>query len=99
MSDACIVWLQVPVGGEEAATVLRTVGVQRNFDFAQQDHVALGAALDLLDFETGAAVAGTKFVYLRRAAALLELGLCNWAMQACCALGWVLAVSLCKCQC
>lgn len=24
---------------------------------------------------------GTKFVYLRRAAALLEMGLCNWALQ------------------
>ena len=30
----------------------------------QQDHLALGAQLDIIDFETGAAVAGAKCVPL-----------------------------------
>jgi hypothetical protein len=45
---------QVPVGGEEAARVLKVVGEPRAFDFPVQDHLALGESLDLLDFETGA---------------------------------------------
>jgi len=42
------------VGGEEAAAVLRVVGAQREFDFPPADHLALGAALGLLDFDAGA---------------------------------------------
>jgi hypothetical protein len=42
------------VGGEEAAAVLRVVGAQREFDFPPSDHLALGAALGLLDFDAGA---------------------------------------------
>ena len=71
---------QVPVGDEEAAVILRTFSQPPEHDFRASDHLELGAALDLLDFEAGASVAGTKFVYLKKAAALLELALCNWAM-------------------
>jgi len=45
---------QAPVGGEEEAAVLRVVGAQREFDFPPADHLALGAALGLLDFDAGA---------------------------------------------
>lgn len=34
-------------------------------DFEVKDHMQLGAALGLIDFEAGAAVAGAKFAYLR----------------------------------
>ena len=44
---------QVPVGGEEMASVLRTVGAPREFASAPADHLALGAALGLLDFDAG----------------------------------------------
>ncbi|EIE20022.1 putative seryl-tRNA synthetase [Coccomyxa subellipsoidea C-169] len=71
----------VPVGGEEAARVIKMVGSRRNLGLEVKDHMAVGTALDLIDFETGANVSGAKFVYLRRAAALLELALCNYAMQ------------------
>lgn len=33
--------------------------------FEVKDHLRLGADLGLMDFEAGAAVAGTKFAYLR----------------------------------
>lgn len=46
----------VPVGGEEAAAVVRMVGQQRAFDFAPKDHVTLGEDLDLIDWNAGAAV-------------------------------------------
>ena len=38
-------------------------------------------ALDLVDFEAGASVAGQKFYYLKNEAALLELALVQYAMQ------------------
>ena len=78
-----------PVGGEEDAVVVRTVGEAPQFAFQPADHVALGASLDLLDFDTGASVAGAKFVYLRRAAAQLELALCTWALGKAAAAGFV----------
>jgi len=70
----------VPIGGEDNAAVMRTVGGQREFGFAPKDHVTLGEALGLLDFETAAEVSGSKFYYLKNAAALLELALVNYAM-------------------
>lgn len=38
-------------------------------------------ALDLIDFDSAGDVSGSKFYYLRNAAAMLELALVNWAMQ------------------
>lgn len=38
-------------------------------------------ALDLIDFDAAGDVSGSKFYYLKNAAAMLELGLVNMAMQ------------------
>ena len=71
-----------PVGKEATDNkVIRTWGEPRRFDFAPKDHVALAEALDLVDFEAGAAVAGQKFYYLKNEAVLLELALVQYAMQ------------------
>ncbi|KAI8471369.1 MAG: hypothetical protein J3K34DRAFT_417403, partial [Monoraphidium minutum] len=70
----------VPIGGEDNAAALRTVGSQRQFGFDPKDHVTLGEALGLLEFEAAAEVSGSKFYYLKNAAALLELALVNYAM-------------------
>lgn len=79
----------VPVGGEAAAVVLTQVGVPPEFGFAPADHVALAEGLDLVDFAAGSAVAGPKFYYLKREAALLELALVSHTMQALAARGYV----------
>jgi seryl-tRNA synthetase len=71
-----------PVGGEADFRELRRVGTPRRFDFTPQDHLALGAALDLFDFEGGARVTGQKFYFLRNEAALLELALQRFALDA-----------------
>jgi seryl-tRNA synthetase len=68
-----------PVGNENK--VLRKVGEPRRFDFAPKDHVALAEALDLVDFEAGASVAGQKFYFLKNEAALLELALVQYAVR------------------
>ncbi len=70
-----------PVGqAAEDNKVIKRWGEPRPFDFKPKDHVALAEALDLVDFEAGAAVAGQKFYYLKNEAALLELALMQYAM-------------------
>ncbi|HEV3078561.1 MAG TPA: serine--tRNA ligase [Gemmataceae bacterium] len=70
-----------PVGTTaEDNKVIRTWGEPRKFDFPAKDHVALAEALDLVDFDAGAAVAGQKFYFLKNEAVLLELALVNQAM-------------------
>jgi len=70
-----------PIGGEDVSVVIQEIGSQRNFGFEPKDHVALGEALDILDFEAGSVVSGSKFYYLRREAALLEMALVHYAMH------------------
>jgi seryl-tRNA synthetase len=70
-----------PVGTTaEDNKVIRRSGEPRSFDFPVKDHVALAEALDLVDFEAGAAVAGQKFYFLKNEAVLLELALVQYAM-------------------
>jgi seryl-tRNA synthetase len=71
-----------PVGQTaEDNKVIKKHGQPRTFEFPIKDHVALAEALDLVDFEAGAAVAGQKFYFLKNEGALLELALVQYAMQ------------------
>lgn len=72
---------EVPDGGEDDARELRRFGEPPRFDFAPQDHLALGERLDLFDFESGTKVAGPKFYYLKNEAVLLELALVRLACE------------------
>ncbi|KAG0597862.1 hypothetical protein M758_12G026200 [Ceratodon purpureus] len=71
----------VPIGSEDVATLRKEVGSQREFTFPVRDHVDLGLALDLFDFEAASEVSGTKFYYLKNEAVLLEMALINWTMS------------------
>ena len=71
----------VPDGGEDDARELRRSGEATQFAFEPQDHLALGASLDLFDFEGGAKVAGQKFYFLKNEAVLLELALQRYALE------------------
>ncbi len=72
-----------PVSTDPAGNkVIKTWGEPRKFDFPAKDHVALAEALDLVDFEAGASVTGQKFYFLKNEAAVLELALVQYAMQA-----------------
>jgi seryl-tRNA synthetase len=71
-----------PVGTTaEDNKVVRAWGEPREFDFSARDHVSIAEALDLVDFEAGAAVAGQKFYFLKKEAVLLELALVQYAMS------------------
>jgi len=71
---------KVPIGrGEKANRVLKEVGAAPNFAFKPLDHEELARKLDLIDFEAGARVAGSKFYYLKNDAVLLEFALVKYA--------------------
>lgn len=71
----------VPDGGPEDAVTVRTVGAPPQFPFPARDHVDLGEILDLLDLEHAARVSGSRFYYLRRDGALLQLALIRYAVD------------------
>jgi seryl-tRNA synthetase len=72
---------ETPVGlTEDDSRELRKVGTPRNFDFPIKDHVDLGKALDLIDFETGGKVTGTGFYFLKNDAVLLDLAIQQFAL-------------------
>lgn len=73
---------EAPLGKNESENVvLKEVGEKPKFDFKPKDHLELGKALDILDFEAGAKVAGSGFYYLKNDAVLLELALIRYALD------------------
>ena len=71
-----------PVGADEAANrELRRVGEPTKFTFKPKDHVALGEALELVDFDSATRVTGSNFYFLKNEAVLLELALTRFALE------------------
>jgi seryl-tRNA synthetase len=71
-----------PHGGAEANAELRRGKTPiRQFAFKPRDHVAIAEALDLVDLEGGARVAGHGFYFLKNEAVLLELALQQYAVS------------------
>jgi len=70
-----------PDGGEDDFRELRKWGEPPRFDFAPQDHLAIGERFGLFDFEGGAKVAGQKWYFLKNEAVLLELALQRFALD------------------
>ena len=70
-----------PIGDEDDNKELRKEGQIKSFDFPVKDHLELGNALDILDFESGAKVAGQKFYFLKNEAVMLELALIQYALN------------------
>ncbi|HKJ08894.1 MAG TPA: serine--tRNA ligase [Gammaproteobacteria bacterium] len=52
-------------GGEEDNVEVRRWGEPTTFDFQPKDHVDIGEALGLLDFETAAKISGARFAVLK----------------------------------
>ena len=71
-----------PVGKEDKDNLeVKRVGEPTKFDFEPQDHVKLGQDLDIIDFDSGTKVSGTKFYYLKNEGVYLELGLVRYALD------------------
>lgn len=73
----------VPEGADDLANLEISRGKTPvpKFDFTPKDHLELGKAHDLIDFESGARVAGAGFYFLRNEAVLLDLALQQFTVQ------------------
>ena len=78
-----------PIGRDDSENVeIRRFGEPTRFGFEPKDHVELGEALGIIDFDAGAKTTGSKFYFLRGDAVLLELGLVRYAMDILMELGY-----------
>ncbi len=72
----------VPVGSSSEQNVeVRRWGEPKKFPFAPKDHVDLGAGLDGLDFDTGAKLAGARFVVMKGQVARLHRALAQFMLD------------------
>jgi seryl-tRNA synthetase len=71
-----------PVGREDSDNLeVKKSGTIPKFSFKPSDHVKLGQDLDIIDFDSGTKVSGTKFYYLKNEGVFLELGLVRYALD------------------
>lgn len=72
----------VPVGASEEDNVeLRRWSEPRTFDFEPKAHWDIAQGLDILDFEAGAKVTGSRFTFYKGLGARLERALINFMMD------------------
>ena len=72
----------VPEGQSEADNeVMRRWGDPRQFDFTPRDHVDLGEACGLLDFETATSISGSRFVVMKGPLARLHRALIQFMLD------------------
>lgn len=72
----------VPVGADEDDNVeVRRWGKANEFEFEPLNHWDIAETLDILDFERGAKVAGSRFVYYKGLGARLERALYNFMLD------------------
>lgn len=72
----------VPVGADEDENIeVRRWGTPREFDFDIKAHWDLGEDLDILDWERGAKVTGSRFLFYKGLGARLERAIYNFMLD------------------
>jgi seryl-tRNA synthetase len=72
----------VPVGPDESHNVLvRQEGRPQEFDYEPIAHWTLGEELDIIDFERGVKLSGTRFYVLKGLGARLQRALITWMID------------------
>ena len=72
----------VPVGKDDSENKLvREEGVKRTFDFQPQPHWDLGTRLDIIDFDRGVKVSGSRFYVLKGWGARLQRALISFMLD------------------
>lgn len=72
----------VPVGSSEKDNKeIKVVGSKPDFSFKPKEHWELGESLNIIDFERAAKTTGTRFAFLKGAAAQLERALISFMMD------------------
>lgn len=78
-----------PVGPESNAKTVAVHGSKPVFSgFTPRDHLQLGQALHLFDFEAASSIAGSGFSVLKNDGVFLEMALVNWALSRAAAAGF-----------
>ncbi len=71
-----------PIGKSDTDNVeVYRWGEPKKFDFKPKDHIELGKALDILDFERGAKVGGFRGYYVKNDGVLLVMGIMMYAVR------------------
>ncbi|MEK7591789.1 MAG: serine--tRNA ligase [Patescibacteria group bacterium] len=72
----------VPVGKDEKDNVeIKKWGTVPKFSFTPKDHTVLATSLDLIDFERGAKVGGSRAYFLKNEGAMLEFAILFYTYQ------------------
>ena len=72
----------VPIGaGAEDNKTIRQWGKEKRFDFDPKPHWELGEALDIIDFERGVKLSGTRFYVLKGKGAQLQRAVINFMLD------------------
>jgi len=72
----------VPIGsGEDDNIVVRSWGEPRSFDFEPAPHWKLGESLDIIDFERGVKLSGSRFYVLKGLGARLQRALISFMLD------------------
>jgi seryl-tRNA synthetase len=72
----------VPVGKDESGNVeIKKWGTPSKFDFPIKDHIELARSLDLIDFDRGAKVGGSRAYFLKNEAAQMEFAILFYTFQ------------------
>ena len=72
----------VPSGADESGNVLiKTVGTAQTFDFQPRPHWEIGESLDIIDFERGVKMSGSRFYILKGRGARLQRALISWMLD------------------
>lgn len=72
----------VPIGQSDADNRIgEAQGTPRAFDFTPLPHWELGPALDIIDFERGVKLSGTRFYLLKAAGARLYRAMISWLLD------------------
>lgn len=97
LAEACMlpnsIHPDAPLGPEDNAEVVRTVGTMPTFAFPPRNHLEIGEVLDLFDLASASKLAASKFVIFRNDAVLLELALTQWALARAAGAGYTMLLT------
>jgi len=72
----------IPIGKDDSENKpVKFVGKPPKFDFPHKDHIEIGLDLDLFEFKIASEISGSRFVFFKNEAALLDLAIQKYAVD------------------